>query len=96
MSLRRAGVALVYNDDVPMAHGMPQVSTGAAVLKTVTITLETVFKTVVTTDARQSINRSAVFLIVFLVVHVLGNLTFFGGTCDTSLFVVDAMLCIFG
>ena len=34
-------------------------------------------KTIFSTDAKTSVNKSALFLLTFLVVHMLGNLTIF-------------------
>jgi len=54
-------------------------TTAQVAVKLVSVVLTSVFKTVFTLDARASINRSAMFLMVFLVVHVAGNLSIFSG-----------------
>ena len=41
--------------------------------------LSAIFKTIFVMDSRMSIHRTAMILIAYLVVHVGGNLTFFGG-----------------
>ena len=46
---------------------------------TIVAVLKLVFKSVIGLNRHASLSRSAVFLIAFVVVHALGNLSLFGG-----------------
>ena len=48
-------------------------------IKTFTSILYSIFATFLSTDASTALNRSAIFLIFFLIVHMLGNLFIFAG-----------------
>eukprot|EP00040_Diaphanoeca_grandis_P026864 m.151424 g.151424 ORF g.151424 m.151424 type:complete len:812 (-) comp30759_c4_seq2:133-2568(-) len=56
-----------------------ELSTSVVATKLVQETIMAIAKTVVTTDPRLSVHRTAMFLIVFLVIHLLGNLSIFLG-----------------
>jgi hypothetical protein len=40
---------------------------------------KSILKSIFTLDAKESLNRTALFMILFLVIHCVGNLSFFAG-----------------
>lgn len=54
-------------------------STGEAVIKLLSEVSKALLKTIFALDARTSINRTAMFLVLYIVVHVAGNMTLFLG-----------------
>jgi len=50
-----------------------------ALLVLVIESAKSILRTIVTLDAKESLNRTALFMILFLVIHCAGNLSFFAG-----------------
>jgi succinate dehydrogenase / fumarate reductase cytochrome b subunit len=69
------GAAPAAKDDTPAVEPSSGEAVGATLISIVTALASTIFST----DATTSLNRSAIFLIFFLVVHMLGNLFIFAG-----------------
>jgi hypothetical protein len=51
----------------------------AAAVAMIVAVLKAVFKTVFVMDAAQSLTRSAIFMLAFLIIHMAGNLIVFAG-----------------